>query len=44
MEIAIIIDADLQDPPEMITELYTKWKEGFEVSMPGAETVRWKII
>lgn len=29
---AIIIDADLQDPPEMITELYTKWKEGFEVA------------
>ncbi|HMW39395.1 MAG: glycosyltransferase family 2 protein [Saprospiraceae bacterium] len=29
---AIIIDADLQDPPEMITELYNKWKEGFEVA------------
>ena len=28
---AVIIDADLQDPPELIPELYAKWKEGFEV-------------
>ena len=27
----VIIDADLQDPPEMILELAKKWKEGFEV-------------
>lgn len=27
----IIIDADLQDPPEVILELAKKWKEGFEV-------------
>jgi glycosyltransferase involved in cell wall biosynthesis len=27
----IIIDADLQDPPEIIPELIAKWKEGFEV-------------
>lgn len=27
----IIIDADLQDPPELIPELYKKLKEGFEV-------------
>jgi polyisoprenyl-phosphate glycosyltransferase len=27
----VIIDADLQDPPEMITELVQKWKEGYEV-------------
>ena len=27
----VIIDADLQDPPEMILELARKWKEGFEV-------------
>ncbi|HRH66697.1 MAG TPA: glycosyltransferase family 2 protein [Bacteroidia bacterium] len=30
-ECAIIIDADLQDPPELIPELYKKWKDGFEV-------------
>ena len=28
---AVIIDADLQDPPELITSLYAKVKEGFDV-------------
>ena len=27
----VIIDADLQDPPELIAEMYQKRKEGFEV-------------
>ena len=27
----IIIDADLQDPPELILDLIAKWREGFEV-------------
>lgn len=27
----VIIDADLQDPPELIVELYRKYREGFEV-------------
>jgi dolichol-phosphate mannosyltransferase len=27
----IIIDADLQDPPEVIPELIAKWKEGYQV-------------
>jgi dolichol-phosphate mannosyltransferase len=27
----VILDADLQDPPEVIPELVEKWKEGFEV-------------
>jgi polyisoprenyl-phosphate glycosyltransferase len=27
----IIIDADLQDPPEVILELAEKWKEGYQV-------------
>ena len=27
----IIIDADLQDPPEVIPEMIKKWKEGYEV-------------
>jgi polyisoprenyl-phosphate glycosyltransferase len=30
-EAVIIIDADLQDPPEVILELINKWKEGYEV-------------
>ncbi|QWU47930.1 glycosyltransferase family 2 protein [Bacillus sp. NP247] len=27
----VIIDADLQDPPEVIPELIAKWEEGYEV-------------
>ncbi|WP_179005509.1 glycosyltransferase family 2 protein [Winogradskyella forsetii] len=27
----VIIDADLQDPPELIADLYAKYKEGFDV-------------
>ncbi|HEX7540877.1 MAG TPA: glycosyltransferase family 2 protein [Anaerolineales bacterium] len=27
----VIIDADLQDPPEAIPDLITKWREGYEV-------------
>lgn len=28
---AIVIDADLQDPPELIGSLLAKWREGFEI-------------
>ncbi len=27
----ILLDGDLQDPPELITEFVAKWREGFEV-------------
>ena len=27
----VIIDADLQDPPELILDMITKWREGYEV-------------
>ncbi|MDP4161331.1 MAG: glycosyltransferase, partial [Bacillota bacterium] len=27
----VVIDADLQDPPELILELVSKWKEGYDV-------------
>jgi dolichol-phosphate mannosyltransferase len=30
-EATIIMDADLQDPPEVIPELVTRWQEGYEV-------------
>ncbi len=30
-EAVVIIDADLQDPPEVILELAQRWKEGYEV-------------
>ncbi|WJH35591.1 glycosyltransferase family 2 protein [Paenibacillus sp. CC-CFT747] len=30
-EAVIIIDADLQDPPELIYDMIAKWREGYEV-------------
>jgi polyisoprenyl-phosphate glycosyltransferase len=30
-EAIVVMDADLQDPPEIIGEMIAKWKEGFEV-------------
>jgi polyisoprenyl-phosphate glycosyltransferase len=30
-EAVVIIDADLQDPPELIVDLAAKWREGYEV-------------
>jgi polyisoprenyl-phosphate glycosyltransferase len=30
-DIAIVLDADLQDPPELIPEMIAKWQEGYQV-------------
>nr|WP_136606841.1 glycosyltransferase family 2 protein [Paenibacillus dokdonensis] len=30
-EAVIVIDADLQDPPELMLEMIAKWKEGYDV-------------
>ncbi|MCS7027676.1 MAG: glycosyltransferase family 2 protein [Bacteroidia bacterium] len=30
-DMVVIIDADLQDPPELILEMIKKWEEGYEV-------------
>jgi dolichol-phosphate mannosyltransferase len=30
-QVVVIIDADLQDPPEMIIEMIKKWKQGYHV-------------
>ena len=30
-DICVVIDVDLQDPPEVIPELIAKWKEGYDV-------------
>lgn len=30
-EAAIVLDSDLQDPPELIPEMIKKWKEGYQV-------------
>jgi nucleoside-diphosphate-sugar epimerase/glycosyltransferase involved in cell wall biosynthesis len=31
MDSVVLLDGDLQDPPEMIEEFYSKWVEGFDV-------------
>ena len=31
MDTVILLDADLQDPPELIPQLIEKWREGYEV-------------
>ncbi len=28
----VIIDADLQDPPELIAEMFSRWREGYQVA------------
>jgi len=30
-DVVVIIDADLQDPPELIIDMLDKWKQGFDV-------------
>ncbi len=30
-EVVVILDADLQDPPELIPEMLERWKEGYDV-------------
>ncbi|HEX8683181.1 MAG TPA: glycosyltransferase family 2 protein [Ardenticatenaceae bacterium] len=35
----VVIDADLQDPPEVIREMYQRWREGFQVAY-GVRTER----
>jgi polyisoprenyl-phosphate glycosyltransferase len=30
-EAVVLMDGDLQDPPELITEFYAKWREGYDV-------------
>ena len=33
-EAVIVMDVDLQDPPELVNELVAKWREGFDVVLP----------
>ncbi|TFH32257.1 MAG: glycosyltransferase, partial [Myxococcales bacterium] len=35
----VIMDADLQDPPEVVTEMIAKWREGYDV-VYGQRSVR----
>jgi glycosyltransferase involved in cell wall biosynthesis len=33
-EAVIVMDVDLQDPPELITTMVEKWREGYDVALP----------
>jgi len=33
-EAVIVMDVDLQDPPELILEMVAKWREGYDVVLP----------
>jgi glycosyltransferase involved in cell wall biosynthesis len=33
-EAVIVMDVDLQDPPELLTDMVAKWREGFDVVLP----------
>jgi dolichol-phosphate mannosyltransferase len=35
---AVVMDVDLQDPPELIAEMVAKWKEGYDVVMAQRRT------
>ena len=35
---SIVMDVDLQDPPELILEMVKKWREGFDVVIPQRRT------
>ena len=30
-EAVVVMDADLQDPPEVVKEMVTRWREGYDV-------------
>ena len=40
----VIIDADLQDPPEVILQMIEKWKEGYEVVYGKRIKRNWRIF
>ena len=33
-DIVVLIDSDLQDPPELIHDMVNKWKQGYDVVLP----------
>src|SRR5204862_2831115 len=40
----IIIDVDLQDPPELIVEMFAKWKEGYDVVLAQRKSRRGETL
>lgn len=48
-DVCVVIDVDLQDPPELIEQMLEKWREGYKVvyakrNSPNGETVMRKWI
>ena len=42
-EAVIILDADLQDPPELVTEMVAQWRAGFDVVFEQTDWLQgWK--
>jgi len=39
-ESVVVMDADLQDPPEVVRDMIARWREGYDVSTPFAN-VAW---
>ncbi|HUB68370.1 MAG TPA: glycosyltransferase family 2 protein [Candidatus Methylacidiphilales bacterium] len=35
---AVVMDVDMQDPPELVTEMVAKWKEGYDVVIAQRRT------
>src|SRR5882757_9539657 len=33
-DVVVVMDVDLQDPPELVAEMIAKWREGYEVVLP----------
>ena len=42
-EAVVIIDGDLQDPPELITQMYERYKEGYKVVYAKRKTREFKL-
>jgi dolichol-phosphate mannosyltransferase len=43
-QVVVLIDADLQDPPEIIPEMIKKWKEGYHVVYGVRKSVKAKTF
>lgn len=48
-EVVVVLDADLQDPPELIPEMIARWKEGYDIVYAkrrsrGGETASKKLF
>ena len=33
-EAVVVMDVDMQDPPELVSDMIAKWREGYDVVLP----------